>query len=112
MKKYIFLLFIVIIIILVFQYQRPIMDSAEAIDYAVTCLSNPPEELGIFPYDIDLESMPLENIFTNLTEQEGFYNQFMNKRLWEVRLILNEEVPTVVMDAYSGKCISVYGPVN
>ncbi|WP_078555942.1 hypothetical protein [Bacillus alkalicellulosilyticus] len=112
MKKVIMFLFIGIFIIAFYEYQKPIMNSAEAMISAVDCLNNPPEHLGIFPDYIDIETIHNENVYTYLFQQKGYYNELMNKQRWEVKLKYDGKEPTVLLDAYSGKCISVYGPMS
>ncbi|WP_239431556.1 PepSY domain-containing protein [Sporosarcina sp. ACRSL] len=50
-----------------------------------------------------------ENIIANLIEREG---RFFNRYKWEITVIYNGKEPTVVIDAYSGKFIEIYGPLS
>ncbi|MFN7252388.1 MAG: hypothetical protein ACK4M9_16645 [Anaerobacillus sp.] len=111
-KKIIMFMFIGILFITFYEYQKPIMNSGEAMISAVDCINNPPDKMGIFADNIEIETIPNENIYTYLSQQDGFYNKLMNKQKWEINLKYGDKAPTVVINAYSGKCINVYGPVN
>ena len=47
-----------------------------------------------------------------LNQKNGFWNKLTNKKQWEVTVKYNGIQPTVVIDAYTGKFIDLYGPLN
>lgn len=91
------------------MYQLPIISSTEAIIYAENVLKNPPEE---WEKSITYSGTSSENITTYLSERNGFFNKLTNKRNWEVTIKTINSEHTVVIDAYSGEFIDMYGPFN
>ena len=112
MKRIIVGLLIIMAICFLYFYQIPIMSTSEATIKAVGHLQTPPEELKVsIPY-VELRDIPPENINVHLEKKNGFFNKLTNRQQWEITIKYQGIEPTVVMDAYSGKYIDIYGPVN
>ncbi|WP_342568099.1 hypothetical protein MKY09_08875 [Psychrobacillus sp. FSL K6-4046] len=113
MKKIILigLVFIPIMFFLYF-YQSPIITSGEAINNAEKYLLNPPEEWKNSISFNGLEEVPPENISVYLTPKPGYWNEIMNNMNWEVTFKYNVQESTIVMDAYTGEFINLYGPLG
>ena len=110
LKKAIFKILIFLIICFAYVYQKPILTTGEATDYAVLCLNVPPKELGIKALDINFDDITLEKL--SIDSKNGFFDQFTNQRELSVTLkIKNGEEPPVRMDAYNGECLEVTGPL-
>lgn len=112
MKKLVFSLTILIAMIFLYSYQMPIMSTSEAIASAEKHLQNPPNEWGKTFSSVDWNDTPLENVSATLSQKNNFWNNLTNKMNWEVTIKHNGQEPTVVIDAYTGKLIDIYGPVN
>lgn len=112
MKKLLAGLVIIIAMIVPYSYQLPIMSTAEAIDRAEKHLQNPPKEWGNSFADYDWSDTPLENIDVSLTQKKNFWSNLTNKMKWEVTIRNEGTEQTVVMDAYTGKLIEIYGLLN
>jgi hypothetical protein len=93
-------------------YQSPMMSTWEAVMSVEKHLQNPPEEWGNSIPPIDVKEIPIENINAVLSQQGGFWNQLTNRMQWEVTVKYSGIEPTVVMDAYNGKLINIYGPLH
>jgi hypothetical protein len=96
----------------VYLYQAPVMSSAEAIIKAQNHLNNLPKEWGESLSCVDLKEIPPEDIRTSLNQRDGLWNRLTNKKQWEVTINFNGTEPTVIMNAYTGKFIDIYGPLN
>ncbi len=112
MKKIIFGLASIIVLIFIYHYQSPIMITGEAILQAEQHLQNPPKEWKNSISYIDLKEVPPENITASLKQKRGFWSEMLNKRQWEVTITYNGTQPTVIMDANTGEFIDLYGPLN
>ncbi|WP_438311386.1 PepSY domain-containing protein [Sporosarcina sp. FA9] len=112
MKKLLFGLVIIMAMIYSYSYQLPIMSTWEAIDSAEKHLQNPPEEWGKSFSDRDWNDTPLENVIVEIKQKNNFWSNLANRVNWEVTIKNNGIVPTVVIDAYTGKLIEIYGPLN
>ena len=88
------------------------ISSDEALIYAEKYLLSPPEEWGISFSFIGLEEVPEENIHVYLSQKHGFWNELFNRMQWEVTIKSSEMEPTVVIDAYTGDFIDLFGPFN
>ncbi|MFJ5791184.1 hypothetical protein ACIQXW_01620 [Lysinibacillus sp. NPDC097162] len=111
MKK-ILLGFVVMAMIFLYIYQSHIMSTVEAISSAERYLQKPPEEWSKSISYVDLNEIPIENIRATLNQKSGFWNQLTNRMQWEVTIKYNGIEPTIVMDAYTGSFIDIYGPLN
>ncbi|WP_066303905.1 hypothetical protein [Bacillus sp. FJAT-29814] len=110
-KKEAFRIFVVLVIGFAYEYQKPIMATEKATDYAALCLQNPPERLGIEAMDMNWPDIKPEKF--SIDEKSGFFNQITNKRELNITLkTKNGEERTVKMDAYTGRCLEVTGPIN
>ena len=112
MKKLFFGLVILMAIIFSYSYQQPIMNIGEAIASAEQHLQNPPKEWGETFSNVDWNDTPAENVSASLTQKDNLWNTLMNRMNWEVTIKNSGQEPTVVMDAYTGKFIEIYGPLN
>ncbi|MFD1927474.1 PepSY domain-containing protein [Sporosarcina siberiensis] len=112
MKKLLFGLVIIIAMFFSYSYQLPIMSTGEAIVSAEKHLQNPPKEWGKSFSDYDWNETPLENVVVSLNQKSDFWSNLTNRMNWEVTLKNNGAEPTVVIDAYTGKLIDIYGPLN
>ncbi len=56
--------------------------------------------------------VPIENISATLNQKSGVWNQLTNRMQSEVTIKYNGIEPTIVMDAYTGSFIDIYGPLN
>ena len=111
LKKTGFKIIVFLIICFAYEYQKPILTTVEATDYAVLCLNVPPKELGIKAVDINFDDITLKKL--SIDTKSGFFNQYTNKRDLSITLkTINGEEPTVKINAYNGKCIEVTGPLN
>lgn len=88
------------------------MSTAEAIVRAENHLQNPPKEWGNSFSDHEWSDTPLENIDVLLTQKKNFWSNLTNKMKWEVTIRNEGTEQTVVMDAYTGKLIEIYGLLN
>lgn len=91
-----------------FLYQKPILTTDEAAMRAEGILKNPPAEWGNANLDAELKVMP-ENISANLVVSKG---RFFSRYQWEITVRYNDRMPTVIIDAYNGKYIDIYGPLS
>lgn len=108
-----FLCFCVFITILLsYQYQKPILETAEAIEIAKEHLQNPPEEWGDSFSDMQIQSVQIKDIETFLAPKYGLFNKLTNKRQWNITIKDGAKSPTVMLDAYNGEFINIYGPLN
>ena len=98
--------------IFLYQYQSPIMSTGEAIFSAEKHLQSPPKEWEKSISYVNLKELPIENVSAFLNQKNGFWNKLTNKKQWEVTVKYNGIEPTVVIDAYTGKFIDLYGPLN
>lgn len=112
LKKLLFGLVIIMAMIFLYSYQLPIMSTWEAIDSAEKHLQNPPKEWGKSFSDYDWNDTPLENVVVSLNQKNSFWSNLTNRMNWEVTIKNNGSEPTVVIDAYTGKLIDIYGPLN
>lgn len=88
------------------------MGTGEATIKAVEHLQNPPEESKVsIPY-VELKDIPPESINGHLKQRDGLLNKVMNRQQWEITINYQGIEPTVVMDAYNGKYIDMYGSLN
>lgn len=110
MKKIVLGLVAIILMTFLYLYQSPIMNTVEAIIKAEKHLQNPPEEWAKSIPNVDLKKVPIENVSAVLQQKGGFWNQLTNRMQWEVTIKYSGIQPTVVMDAYTGKFIDIYGP--
>ena len=111
LKKSVFIILVFIIICFAYEYQKPILTTEEATNYAVLCLNVPPKELGIKALDINFDDITLKQL--SIDTKNGFFNQHTNKRDLSITLkTKNGEEPTVKINAYNGKCLEVTGPLN
>ncbi|CEG27171.1 hypothetical protein [Bacillus sp. B-jedd] len=111
LKKSVFQISVFLLVCFAYVYQKPILTTEKAIDSAVLCLNVPPKELGIVAVDINFDDISLEKL--SIDTKSGFFNQITNQR--ELSVILKTKdgkEPTIRMDAYSGKCLEVTGPLN
>ncbi len=111
MKKFILGL-LVIMAISFYQSQKPIMSTGEAKLKAEEHLQNPSKEWGDSIPKVDVKSLSSEAVETSLRIKRGFYYGLTNQRQWEVTIKYQGMEPTVVMDAYTGELIEIYGPLN
>ena len=88
------------------------MSTNEAIVSAENHLQNPPKEWRNQIVNVDLKEIPIENSSVFLNQKNGFWNELTNRKQWEVTIKYNGNEPTVVIDAYTGEFIDLYGPLN
>lgn len=102
-----------IMLLITFQYQRPVMTSGEALIQAVAYLQDLPEDYHeSMRLHLQVEELQREDYFTSLNLKRGFLSELLNRRQWEVTIKYDGMEPTVVMDAITGKFITIYGPLN
>jgi len=92
--------------------QPPIITAGEAINNAEKYLLNPPEEWKNSISFNGLEEIPPENISVYLIPKHGYWNEITNKLQWEVTIKYNGQESTIVMDAYTGEFLNLYGPLG
>lgn len=112
LKKLLLGLVIIMAMIFLYSYQSPIMSTGEAIASAEKHLQNPPKEWEKSFSSFDWNEIPLENISASLNQKNDFWSNLTNRMTWEVTIKNNGQEPTVVIDAYTGKFIDIYGPLN
>lgn len=88
------------------------MSTGEAIACAEKHLQNPPQEWGESFSDYDWNDTPLENVSVSLNQKNNFWSNLTNRMNWEVAIKNNGSEQTVVIDAYTGKLINIYGLLN
>ncbi|MGG0644554.1 hypothetical protein ABE021_11495 [Sporosarcina gallistercoris] len=112
MKRIILAICIITLFGFAYSYQKPILETNEAIDHAKKHLVTPPEEWKTsFPKEGE-EIVSLKVNRTELTKHQGFWSGLMNKRKWEVVLEYESKQVTVVINAYTGEFVGMYGPLN
>ncbi|MGB2872872.1 PepSY domain-containing protein [Psychrobacillus psychrotolerans] len=112
MKKILIGLVVTLVMFFLYFYQSPIISTGEAITNAEKYLLNPPQEWKNSVSFSGLEEIPPENISVYLTPKPGYWNQITNKMNWEVTIKHNVQESTIVMDAYTGEFINLYGPLG
>ena len=112
MNKILIGLVVTLLIFLLYFYQSPIISTSEAINNAEKYLLNPPEEWENSIIFNGLEGTPPENISVYLTPKPGYWNEITNKVNWEVTIKYNGQESTIVIDAYTGEFINLYGPLG
>ena len=112
MKKILLGLVVVMAMIFLYIYQAPIMSTGNAIVSAEKHLQNPPKEWSKSISNADLKEIPIENISVFLNQKNGFWNGLTNRKQWEVTIKYSGIEPTVVIDAYTGEFIDLYGPLS
>jgi hypothetical protein len=113
LKRFVLGVVIVLMLFFVYEYQKPIITSDTIVRKAIECINHPPESLHIkysSPPKVTLKGV--QSWKTDLDDKGGFFNNLTNKREWRVTLIINETDTTVKMNAYNGKCLGIYGPLN
>ncbi|RDI39124.1 hypothetical protein [Falsibacillus pallidus] len=113
MKKIIMGLVVILVILFAFEYQKPVMTSLEAEKKTIECIKHPPEEWQITPVDVSLDD--LKSFYMIIKAKEGFFNQLTNQREMSVTADLkgkNPMTPMVQLDAYTGKCLRIIGPME
>jgi hypothetical protein len=110
-KKAVFRILLLLIICFAFAYQKPILPTGKATEYAALCLQSPPKRLGINTVEINWDDIKPEKF--SIDKKRGFLNQITNQRELSVTLKTKKgEELTVMMDAYNGRCLEVTGPFN
>ena len=112
MKKILLGLVVVMAMIFLYLYQSPIMSTGDAIVKAEKHLQNPPKEWRKSISYVDIKEIPIENVSVSLNKKSGFWNDLTNRKQWEVTIKYDGSKPTVVIDAYTGDFIDLYGPLN
>ncbi|MFZ0447522.1 MAG: PepSY domain-containing protein [Bacillus sp. (in: firmicutes)] len=112
MKKILLGLVVVMAMSFLYIYQSPIMSTGDAIVSAEKHLQNPPKEWRKSTSNADLKEIPIANSSVFLNQKSGFWNELTNRKQWEVTIKYNGSEPTIVIDAYTGKFIDLYGPLN
>ena len=111
LKKILLGLGVILTMLFLYLYQAPVMSTGEAIIKAEVHLKNPPEEWKEIS-NVDLKENPPDKISTSLNQKDGIWNRITNRKQWEVTIKFSGAEPTVIMDAYTGKIIDIYGPLN
>lgn len=95
-------------------YHRPILASWEAQEKAYEHLKYRAEEWGLGTYwrDIDIQEFVGHDLDTILQSDGGILTRLTNGRHWYVTIIDSGRHITVVLDAYTGKLIDFFGPLN
>lgn len=88
------------------------LSSEEAITSAEMHLQNPPIEWEKTISEVDFHTISKENITISLNQKDGFWNTLTHKQQWEITVKYNGIEPTLVIDAYTGKLIDLFGPLN
>lgn len=114
MKKILSVLLVAFIISALYQHQKPILSSEEAIIQAYENLKNPPSklEVNLPPAQIQLNDIPEGNIQLQMRQQEGFSGRIFNHQQWEVTIRYGDVIPTIIMDAATGEVLDIFGPLN
>ena len=111
LKKILFRLGVILTVLFLYLYQAPVMSTDEAIIKAEGHLKNPPEEWKEIS-NVDFKENPPDEISTSLNQKDGLWNRITNRNQWEVTIKFSGAEPTVIMDAYTGKIIDIYGSLN
>lgn len=112
MKRILLTLCVITVLSFVYNYQKPLMETNQAIHQAEIHLIAPPEEVKASFPKVEDGKVPWKVKQTELTKCQGFWGGLMNKRKWEVEFVHGSQQITVVLNAYNGKFIEMYGPLN
>lgn len=112
MKKVLIGLVVTLIMFFLYFYQSPTISTGEAINNAEKYFLNPPVQWKNSISFSGLEEIPPENISVNLTSKQGYWNEITNKMKWEVTIKHTGQELTIVMDAYNGEFMELYGILN
>lgn len=100
------------LMIFLFQYQAPIISTDQVMNSMEKQLNDPPKEWGNSISIDDLKEITSGNIRFNLSQKKGLWNELTNKKQWEIQIEYNGISSTFIIDAYTGKNIDIYGPLN
>jgi hypothetical protein len=112
MKKIIYVVLLTMVLLFLYNYQKPILTTEEAVVQAYIHLKNPPKGVEIEKIEMELRDIPASNIELKLHSKAGSFNEFFNRRQWEVTVAYRDLKPTIVMDASTGKLLEITGPLN
>lgn len=112
MKKILVGLFALIAMTFLYVYKPPILNTGEAVEIALKQLQHPPKEWEKSISYVEAKEISAENLEVSLIQQPGFWSKLTNRMQWEITITYNGIKPTVIIDAYSGKFIDIYGPLN
>ncbi|WP_433748084.1 hypothetical protein [Falsibacillus pallidus] len=113
MKKFIKAFLVILIILFAYEYQKPVLTSKESLEKAISCVSHPPAELAVEPVDAKIED--LQTIQVSIQPKDGLFNRLTHQREMYITLGLkgkNPMTPMVQLDAYTGKCLRIIGPME
>ncbi|RDU37858.1 hypothetical protein DRW41_08560 [Neobacillus piezotolerans] len=110
-KKVIFTLVAIAIIFFLYLHQGRTLTTGEAIVRVMEQSQDPPKEWqnSIPENDSDLKEIPPEHIRAELKHREGFWNEFLNRKQWEVTIKYGSSEPTIVLDAEQGNLLIFMG---
>lgn len=94
------------------MHQTPVLETNQAIEEAKKHLVTPPEECQASFPKVTEQVFPWELKRVELVERKGFWSELMNERKWEITMEYEGRQATVVINAYTGEFIEIYGPLN
>jgi uncharacterized membrane protein YkoI len=87
------------------------MDTSETLAKTELILQKPPEKWSTLITPTDLKNISPDKIKTSLKKDRAF-KSFIDSYVWEISLEYDGINPTIVLNAYTGEIIDVYGPLN
>ncbi|QOV12631.1 hypothetical protein [Viridibacillus arvi] len=111
LKKLIYGLLLALVMIFAYQYQKPILETGRVLAKVEEHIKN--QEIGGEDFsDIKIKDLSPKDIDMFLTKKEGFFNRLTNQQQWHITVDYKGSSPTIVLDAYDGKFIRTYGPLD
>lgn len=112
MKRIMLTICIITLFGFAYSYQKPTLETNQAIVQVNKHLVTPPEEWKASFPKVEDGIVPWKVNRTELTKRQGFWSGLTNERKWEVVLEYESKQVTVVLNAYTGEFIEMYGSLN
>ncbi|WP_025783467.1 hypothetical protein [Sporosarcina sp. D27] len=112
MKRILLAICVIALFGIAYTYQSPILETNQAIDQAKKHVVTPPEEWQASFPKVEEQVIPWKVIRVELVKRQGFWNELMNKQKWEVTMEYERMQATIVLNAYTGEFMEIYGPLN
>ncbi|WP_251639548.1 PepSY domain-containing protein [Sporosarcina sp. NCCP-2716] len=100
------------VMVFLYMYQPPILSTDEAIIRAEEHLQHIPMEWERAFEENEFQDVPWGNFTAELGPRRGVWNTLLHRQQWEVTVNHNGKEPTVVIDAYTGKFLEMWGLLN
>lgn len=112
MKRILLAICIIALFGIAYTYQSPILETNQAIYLAKKHLVTPPKEWQASFPKVKGQVVPWKVKRVELVKRRGFWCELMNMRKWEITMEYEGQEATVVLNAYTGEFIEIYGPLN